>query len=161
MTPIEVTFPFACFVGLTVAGAEVPVAGYTRQPVTLAVSVDGATIANLAAVAWTAARAVWGVVDGVTLWDAASGGTMLSVAPAVPPVTIGQYDSARIPPAGLALTYTAVVRGFGTMGFGTWGFGTGGNLLNGIAVLIERGFDNQQHVCAPGTWAPGPFSVAA
>ena len=160
MTPIEVAFPFACFAGLTVAGAEVPVAGYMRQPVTLAVSVDGATIANIAAVAWTAARAAWGTVDGVTLWDAMSGGTMLSVAPAAPPVTIGQYDSARIPPAGMALTYTAVVRGFGTLGFGTWGFGTGGNLLNGIAVLIERGFDNQ-HVCAPGTWAPGPFSVAA
>ena len=158
--PIQVAFPFACFAGLTVAGAEVPVAGYTRQPVTLAVCADGATIANLAAVAWTAARAAWGTVDGVTLWDAMSGGTMLSVAPAAAPVAIGQYDSARIPPAGLTLTYTAVARGFGTLGFGTWGFGTGGDLLNGISAMIELGFDNQ-HVCAPGTWAPGPFSRAA
>ena len=153
-------FPLACFIGLTVGGAEVTVSGYTRQPVTLAYCSDGVTIANVAAVSWPHATASWGTVDGVGVWDATTGGVLLASPPAVAPVTIAAYDIARVPAAGVTASYDPIPRPFGTGAFGTHSWGTLGMALNGVAVMVERGFD-QQHVCAPGVWAPGPFSRAA
>jgi hypothetical protein len=144
-------------IGLSVAGAEITIAGYARQPATLAYAADGVTLANTETIAWPAATAAWGVIDGVLLFDAtgASLGPPLTVAA---PVAIGQYDQARIPAGGIVVTEVTLPRGYGTGGFGTSVYGAYQGLA-GTAV-VERIWDDR-HVCAPGTWTPGPFSYAA
>jgi hypothetical protein len=81
------------------------------------------------------------------------------------------------------MVQVAFQRGFGTGGFGTGGFGGSSGLapvMSGIptpygvgpygvgpygteslGVTVEITFDTSAHVCAPGTWAPGPFARAA
>jgi hypothetical protein len=184
--PGTITFPLACFVGLAVGEIEVAVAGYTRQPATLAYCADGVTIANTTSLQWPHATAFWGAINTVSLWDTA--GTLFGTLPTVTPVGIAMYDIARIPAAGIIVLFVgSSSRGFGTGNFGTFNFGTrpvfqpagavpsgfgmGGFGVGGYAatgdtdlhlVPLERAFDQSQvHVCAPGVWVPGPFSQAA
>ena len=152
-------FPLPCFVGLAVGANEVAVAGYVRQPTVLTVRADGVTYANPVSLQWQHATQGWGVIDTVQLWDAAAGGNLLGSVPVGAPVTINQYDIARIPASGLAVTYDTINRPYGTGTFGTFAYGTQ-RVFNPVAVLLERAFD-QQHVCEPGTWSPGPFALAA
>ena len=156
-----VTFPLSCFVGLAVAGTEVTADGYVRQPIVLATAADGFTVSNLASVQWQHATQPWGIINTVQLWVAAIAGELLGSVPTIAPVNISQYDIARIPASGLALTYDTVSRGYGTGGYGTFSYGTA-RVFNTVTggVLLERAFD-QQHACAPGVWTPGPFSLAA
>jgi hypothetical protein len=175
------TFPLRCFVGLTVGGVEVTVAGYVRQPCILAVCEDGITYANTASQQWQHATQSWRTIDTVQLWDAATGGNLLGSVSTFTPLLINQYDIARIPASGLTVAYTKINRPYGTDTFGTFGFGTlrafGGNQYaprpygsglysSGVyggyltGALLERAFD-QQDACIPGTWAPGPFALAA
>ena len=176
------TFPLSCWVGLAVAGAEVAVAGYVRQAVTLDYCVDGVTLSNTASLQWQHATQSWGSITTVQIWDSASGGTLLgSVPPNAQSVLIDMYDIARIPASGFSLAYVKVARPYGVRSFGTGPFGTyrvfqaasftirpygsglfGTNIYGALAAGcdLQRDFD-QQHVCAPGTWAPGPFSMAA
>jgi hypothetical protein len=157
--PGTLTFPLACFVGLAVAGTEVTAAGYVRQPCTLALCGDGITYANTASLQWQHAAQPWGALDTVQIWDTAVGGARLGLLTPLAAVTIAQYDIARIPASGLAVTYDKASRPYGTGRFGTFAYGTM-RAFTATSVLLERGFD-QQHVCSPGTWAPGPFSLAA
>jgi hypothetical protein len=180
--PGLVSFPLACFVGLAVSGTEVTVAGYVRQPCTLELAADGTTYANTVSQQWQHATADWGTIDEAQLWDAPTGGKLLGWVSAFTPLTVRQYDIARIPASGLTASYIKISRPFGTGNYGTFGFGTarafrgnvykqrpygsglyGSNLYGGylIGAYLERAFDQQQHLCAPGTWAPGPFSLAA
>jgi hypothetical protein len=152
-------FPLACFVGLATGGAEVTMTGYVRQPTVLVACADGVTYANPISLQWQHATQGWGNLDTVQLWDAAVVGNLLGSVPAGAPVTINQYDIARIPASGLAVTYDKINRPFGTGTFGTFAYGTQ-RLFNASAVLLERAFD-QQHVCALGIWSPGPFALAA
>ena len=172
--------PLACFVGLAIGGAEVTVAGYTRQPTTLMYCEDGVTIANLASIQWPRALASWGTIDEVLLQTAATGGAPLGTLPALVPLAIRQYDIARIPAGGIAVVQVPTTRTFGTGTFGVSvygayrgfeavgampaGFGMGGFGMFGYAttggVPLQRAFDNQ-HACEPGIWAPGPFAAAA
>lgn len=176
------TFPLNCFVGLAVAGVEVTVAGYVRQPATIVVCADGVTYANTASQQWQHATQSWGTIDTVQLWDAPSGGNLLASLPPQTPVLFNQYDIARIPACGLSMTWAKANRPFGTGKFGTFSYGRTATLVAGgwvpiafgtglygvglyggyaIGVLLERAFDQQTHICEPGTWAPGPFSLAA
>jgi hypothetical protein len=158
------------FVALAIGGTEVTVIGYARRPTTLAYAYDGITLCNLASTQWPHATASWGVIDTVLLYDAVTDGTLIATLRTVTPIEIRQYDIARIPAAGITLAsgrfgplgygaadgspgvfsadgYDIPVRGAMAMGtFGPGGYGTTG------AVPVERAFD-QQHVCAPGTWA--------
>jgi hypothetical protein len=152
-------FPLKCFVGLTVAGGEITVVGYARQSVTLAYCADGVTIANTAAVSWPHATARWGVIDGAPLFDAVTSGTELGSPVATGrQLAVEQYDTVNISPSGIVVADVLAPRGYGAGGFGTFGYGTY-RILTGT-VALNRGFD-QQHVCASGAWAPGPFSRAA
>ena len=174
-------FPLSCFVGLSVGANEVAVAGYVRQPCILAVCEDGITYANTASQQWQHATQSWRTIDTVQLWNAVTGGSLLGSVSTFAPLAINQYDIARIPASGLTVAYNHVARPYGTGTFGTFGFGTTrvlggtryaprpyGSALYGSGVyggyltgaLLERGFD-QQDACIPGTWAPGPFSLAA
>jgi hypothetical protein len=153
------TFPLSCFVGLAIGVNEVAVAGYVRQPTVLTACVDGVTYANPVSLQWQHAMQRWGTIDTAQLWDAAAGGTLLGSVSTFTPLAINQYDIARIPASGLAVTYDTINRPFGTGTFGTFAYGTQ-RLFNASAVLLERAFD-QQHVCAPGIWSPGPFALAA
>jgi hypothetical protein len=124
----------------------------------------------------------------VSFWTTPLAGQRIGTLPVlalVEPVTIAMYDIARIPAGGIVLrsdemfssrpfgrgrfgnytfgTYPAFGPnpvGFGLSGFGMDGYGAVGNAQPGYAIL-ERAFDVQQHVCAPGVWAPGPFAKAA
>lgn len=157
-------FPLACYAALAVAGVEVSAPGYTRQPVTLAYCQDGATISNLASAQWPHATQSWGVIDTVQVWDQVSGGRLIVSVPPNAPVLIDQYQIARIPASGfaLAISSTADPRPYGRGGFGTGFYATYRVLAasGATGVLLQRDFD-QLHVCAPGTWAPGPFAQAA
>jgi hypothetical protein len=153
-------FPLDCFVGLAVAGTEVGVTGYVRQPVTLAYCEDGVTIANTASLQWQHAMYTWGVIDTVQLWVALSAGPLLGSLTPLAPIEIRQYDIARIPASGLAVTYDTISRPYGTGSHGTYGYGTS-PLFTTVTVVLERAFEQQQNLCSPGTWAPGPFALAA
>lgn len=155
-------FPLACFTSLAVSGAEVAVAGYARRPTTLAYTADGVTVANTTSLQWPYATASWGTLDTVALYDAPTGGKRLAVLAAVMPIEIRQYDAARIPAAGIVLIYVAVTRPYGAAGFGVDAFGFSRGLWPATAAVpIERVFGQQQHVCVPGIWAPGPCALAA
>jgi hypothetical protein len=195
-------FPLACFTGLAVGGVEVAIAGYARWPTVLAYTADGVTVANTASLQWPYATASWGVLDTVLIYDAPTGGNQLAVLAAITPIEIRQYDAARIPAAGIVLSYLAAARPYGAAKYGRDAFGfsrslwparaavfgasglgggafsargydiptSAGTPLSGSfgplgygnagAVPLERVFD-QVHVCAPGTWAPGPCALAA
>jgi len=154
-------FPLPCFVGLAVGSVEVAVPGYVRQAAVLAYCEDGVTVANTDSLQWQHATASWGVIDTVQIWTAATAGNQVVVLPAVPaPLEIRQYDIARIPASGITATSTRVWRPYGTGAFGTLKFGGSSEVLTALTAVLERAFDHQ-HVCAPGTWAPGPFSLAA
>ena len=154
-------FPLACFVGLAVANVEVTVAGYTRQPTTLMYCEDGVTIANLASIQWSRALASWGTIDTVQLWNSVTAGGNIGTLPTLVPLAIRQYDIARISAGGIAVINTGFPRPFGIGAFGTGLFARyPGVVAAGIAVVLERAFDNQ-HACEPGIWAPGPFAAAA
>jgi hypothetical protein len=155
------------FVALAIGGAEVTTPGYARRPVTLAYAYDGITLCNLASIQWPVATASWGVIDTVPIYDAATGGTLIATLPTVTPIEIRQYDIARIPASGIAMAlddtlawkpvvavtpFDTIVLDFGV--FGPRGYGAI------IGVPLERAFD-QVHVCSPGVWAPGPFSMVA
>jgi len=152
-------FPLPCFVGLAVGGVEVAVPGYVRQAAVLAYCEDGVTVANASSLQWQHATASWDVIDTVQLWDAAAAGKQLGVVPVIP-LEIRQYDIARIPASGITASYTRVWRAYGTGAFGTLKFGGSSDVFAALTAVLERAFDHQ-HVCAPGTWAPGPFSLAA
>ena len=134
-------------------------ADYVRQPAVLDYCQDGITIANLDSIQWQHAQAPWGTIDGVEIWDALAGGAQLGDVGALTPLAVAQYDIVRIPASGLAMTYAPSPRPFGTGTFGTFPFGTYLAFF-AVTVALERAF-NPTHACAPGTWAPGPFSRAA
>jgi hypothetical protein len=180
------TIPLDAWVGLVAVGSATEVAGnnYTRQPVHLEYCADGVTVANLAAVQWQQAKPLaWGAIDLVDIWDSQTGGTLLATLETDMIVTVSQYAIPRIPPAGIAMVRMPGPRPFGTGTFGTLRYGTA-NVLYPIGsdvgspygvgpygvgpyetlpvgVPLEITFDTSQHVCEPGTWAPGPFRYAA
>lgn len=154
------TFPLSCFVGLAVGANEVTVAGYARQPVTLEYTANAVNIGNLASLQWQHATQSWGTIDTAQFWDVVTGGNLLGTVSVATPLLIAQYDIARVPASGIDVTYDKVARPYGTGTFGTFGFGTT-RVFNSAGVLLERAFDQQTHICEPGTWSPGPFSLAA
>jgi hypothetical protein len=186
--PGTITFPLDCFVALEVNRQEITVAGYLRQPTTLAYTADGVLVSNPVSLQWQHATADWGTVGSVSFWTTPLAGQRhgtLPVLAVTDPVVIAMYDIARIPAGGIVLNTDNLItnrpfgRGrFGTYAWGTYaafgpvgvGFGIGGFGQDGYAavgdaspghVVLERAFDVQQHVCAPGVWAPGPFAKAA
>jgi hypothetical protein len=160
--PASFTFPLACWMALQIGGTEIVGHGYARQPVTMDVAEDGVTIANTATVQFPMATANWGILDTVTLWDSATGGNLLGTGAAATPLLIQMYDRARVPAAGFDATQVSTPIGFGVGPFGIGHYATTRDLQVGAdGVVLERTFDTSQHVCEPGTWAPGPFSVAA
>ena len=141
--------PLDCFVGLSTQGAEITVAGYTRQPTTLMYCEDGVTISNLASIQWPHAEASWGTIDVVQFWADAASGEQLGWQWTATPLPIFMYDIARIPaggiqavmpvtpvprpydtgaydtgPYGSPYVVGTVARGFGVDGWGTYGYGT-------------------------------------
>lgn len=166
------TFPLDCFAGLASDGAEVTAPGYTRGVMRLAVTADGVTITNTAAIQWPFARADWGRIDTVQVWDVF--GVMLMSMPVLDPVRVDQYNIARIPAASVVVTYgvvprpygrgafgasgfgrtTGPLRNFGTGNWGTWAFGVG-PMWVGVSAVVTKAF-RDLHVCAPGAWAPPP-----
>ena len=146
------TLPLACFVGLAIGGAEVTVAGYTRQPTTLAYCEDGVTIANTASLQWSRAMASWGTIDTVLLYDMT--GAQIASLPALSPIQIRMYDIARIPASGIVVVAIPVARAFGTGRFGTSVYGAN----SGYGPVITPGvFGAQGLGGADGT--PGAFSA--
>lgn len=186
--PGTITFPIDCFVALEVGQQEITTRGYTRLPATLTYCDDPTLVSNPISLQWRHATADWGTIDHVSFWTTPLAGQRVGTLPVlalVEPITIVAYDIARIPAGGIVLntnnllvnrpfgrgrwgTYTfgafpafgPIPTGFGMSGFGMDGFGAVGDGRPGWVVL-ERAFDVQQHVCAPGTWAPGPFAEAA
>jgi hypothetical protein len=185
--PGTITFPLACFVALEVNRQEITTRGYTRLLTTLTYAADPSLVSNPTSLQWQHATADWGTIDHVSFWSTPLAGQRIGTLPVlalVEPVTILMYDIARIPAGGIVvnsnnpLSNRPFGRGrWGTYAFGTYaafgavpvGFGIGGFGQDGYAavgdarpgwVVLERNFD-QQHVCAPGIWAPGPFSKAA
>jgi hypothetical protein len=186
--PGTITFPLDCFVALEVGQQEITVSGYTRLPITLTYSVDPVLVSNPTSLQWQHATADWGTIDHVSFWSTQLAGQRIGTLPVLAvtdPVTIVMYDIARIPAGGIVVETNNLIsnrpfgRGrWGTYAFGTYaafgpvpiGFGIGGFGQDGYAavgdarpgwVVLERAFDVQQHVCAPGVWAPGPFAKAA
>lgn len=175
-------FPLPVLIGLARGVTEVAAPDYARQPAVMAYAADGETVCNTTAIEWPHAATGWGVIDTVQIWEAAPGGARLGALPVTDPLSIDMYDIARVPLAGLSLVYARIPRSFGTGRFGTytWGFYrafTGGSAATQArpwsvgafgtfgygtigGVPLEKNFA-PQHVCAPGAWAPGPFSKAA
>jgi hypothetical protein len=159
--------PFDCFVGLRDAdtGEEltrITFGAYTRVPGHFAFTADGITIANSAAIVWPIAASDWGGIDAALLWTGptlAEPGDLLATVPATQLVDTPMYARIRIPPAGISGLIVTVPRPYGIGTYGTGRYGTN-NTLDGTAVL-ELTFDTSGHVCAPGTWAPGPFAAVA
>jgi hypothetical protein len=180
---ITVTPPYACWIGLTVGNTEIVGAGYARQPATLVYCADGTTVANNATIEWPEATADWGAIQYVQIWDAASAGNLLITLSPEVPVTVLQYDTARIQDAGIpTVVQSTPPRGFGrnlfgtgpystnrqfgplgTLGedspFGLHGYGIGPYGVQPRGVLLDITFDTSGHVCATGLWAPGPFNI--
>ena len=151
-------FPYACWVGLASGGFEVTGPRYVRLPTVLSLTAEGDGYSNVDALQWQSTVQPWGLIEDAVFFDAPTAGVELGSCAAVPALEIRQYDIPRIPAGGLMVGYLSVPRPFGTGTWGTFPFGVH-KVLTG-SVILERGFD-QQHVCAPGTWAPGPFSRAA
>lgn len=176
-------FPLPVLIGLAQGSTEVAAPDYARQPAVMAYGADGQTVANTASIQWPHARVDWGTVDVVTVWEAVPGGARIGSLPVITPLFINAYEIPRIAAGGIAVVYARIPRTFGTGRFGTytWGYyralagaagrlaprpwGVGGWGTFGYAttggVNLEINFDPTGHQCAPGTWAPGPFSIAA
>ena len=104
------TPPAAVYVGLyTVAptdaagGTEVSGSGYAREVVTFGSAASGGTIANTAAVAFTAAGGDFGDIVAIGVFDAASAGNLL-LWKAVPATTINDGDTANFPIGDIDVT---------------------------------------------------------
>ena len=108
-TSAAVTRPTAWYVGLFTAapgeaggGTEVSGGGYVRMPATFTVSGNLAT--NSAAIEWLPASALWGSITHAAVFDAVTGGTMISYAAVNTPKLIDTGDIFRIPAGDLDVT---------------------------------------------------------
>jgi hypothetical protein len=178
--------PFDAFVALLSAttGVEITGGNYAREPASFEYTADGITIANLAAIQWDIAALDWGTIGSVELWDAVTGGNLLTTAlPTAIALDVTQYAIARIPPAGIQMVARGAPRTFGTgpwgvdrfmttsvivpvgsgigspYSLGGYGVGPYETLPFGVALQITF---NPVALCSHGTWAPvGPFGLAA
>jgi hypothetical protein len=180
--PASFTFPLSCWMGLAIGADELAGRGYARQPVTYQLTADGYSASSATTVQWPeAVTNPWGRIDTVTLWDSAVGGNQIGTGLAITPVYIDLYDRARVQAGGFTVVPISHPFGFGLGGFGLNRYATVQDLEpigSGIGspygvgpygvgpyaaleqgVMLERTFDTAQHVCQPGTWAPGPFAV--
>lgn len=110
-TSAAVTRPSAWYLAIFTAapgeaggGTEVSGTGtaYVRKPATFTVSGNSATTS--ANVEWDVATADWGTITAVAVFDAASGGTMISYASLATPRAIGTGDVFRVPAGDLNFT---------------------------------------------------------
>jgi hypothetical protein len=86
-------------------GTELANGGYARQNAAFTVSGSAPTQAtNTSAIEYPTATASWGTVTHVGVFDAASGGNLLSYAALSVAKTIGSGDVFRIPAANLTFT---------------------------------------------------------
>lgn len=98
---------FTAAPGEAAGGTEVSTVGtaYARQPATFDVTPGNpSTAVNNAAIEYATATANYGTVTHVAIFDAATGGNMLSYAPLSVAKTIGTGDVFRVPAANLTFT---------------------------------------------------------
>jgi hypothetical protein len=179
-----VTYPFNCFMGLQVAGAEVSGAGYVRRPATFEETAEANIGANVASVQWPACGSDWGAIDTVNLYDALTGGHLIGTELTTAIVQTQLYDILRVQAGGYAVYNATRPLGFGTLTWGvgkyaTWHYltplsagigspydvgpyGAGPYEMQEQTVLLLRTFGTVA-LCGgnPGIWAPGPFDVVA
>jgi hypothetical protein len=144
--------PLSCWLGLAVAGnAEIAGHGYIRKLALFEAYGNGSAGANVATVQWPYATGNWGTVAIVQIWDSATGGTLLGQLPTITPVPIAQYDRARIPAGGCAITLARVPYGFGTGTFGVGRFNTKSR-IDGIPSGIGSPY-------GAGPYGIGPYAT--
>ncbi len=85
------------------AGIEVSGGSYARQAVTFGVPTNGVS-SNSGAVAFPTATASWGTVNGVGLFSADTGGTLLYYGPLTTPKLIDITDTASFAATALQIT---------------------------------------------------------
>lgn len=90
----------------TTGGTEVSTTGsaYTRLSSSFTIGANQAM--NSADLQWATATSVWGAINYVAVYDAATGGNMLVSAALNTPKTISIGDVLRVPASNLAITLT-------------------------------------------------------
>lgn len=174
--------PIYGYAGLGNGTSELSTAlNYARQPITIEMTDDGITAANLDTQEWGTAGNDWGPISSVLVYDAPTGGNLLleailagaatpysygaySVAlysPTTPaPLIVHMYDRPRISASSLtAVAVDGPPEGFGTGGFGRYAYATSPAAeATANAVILTFGVIYQ---CSAGTWTPGPYARAA
>lgn len=109
LTTASVTRPTSWHIALFTAapsdaggGTEVTGGAYVRMPAGFTVAGDKAS--NTLAVEWPTATANWGTITHAALFDAATGGTMLTHAALTAPKTIEIGDVFRFPIGDFSVT---------------------------------------------------------
>lgn len=155
--------PLTGYAGLGNGTAELTTAlNYARQPITLEMTDDGITAANLETQEWGTAGNDWGPISSVLVYDAPTGGNLLLEAilagsgtpyswgdysagvysQSAPSLLVHMYDRVRV--SASSLTAIAIA--------GPAAEGTANAVILTFGVIYP---------CSAGTWAPGPYARAA
>lgn len=173
--------PLTGYAGLGNGTAELSTAlNYARQPITMEMTNDGVTAANLDTQEWGTAGNDWGPISSVLVYDAPTGGNLLfeailagygvpytwgdysagAYSQSAGSLWVHMYDRVRISASSLtAVAATGVPTGWGTGAFGRYAYGTA-PVAEGTASAILLTF-GVIYPCSAGTWAPGPYARAA
>ena len=146
-------WPASGWVGLSVGGLELAGNAYARLPADfVAIAADQMTATNVAGMQWpTAYPFAWGDIDGVQVWDSASGGALLLTVPVMPALTVNAWDTPRIPSGGLVIIETIEGTPYGRGRYGRGRYATR-HVLSG-EVLLEITF-RRYDPCQGGAWTP-------
>jgi hypothetical protein len=162
-----ITYPFDCWMGLQVAGAEVSGVGYVRRSAHFEDIGDGVTAANVASVQWPPCGSDWGAIDTVNLYGALTGGNLLCTGVTISVVRGSLYDVLRVSAGGYQVintTFGLLATSGGNIGtpYDAGPYGDGPYEMEPPSVLLFRTFGSVA-LCGnqPGVWAPGPFDVVA
>jgi hypothetical protein len=159
--------------------------GYVRLPAVFEYIAEGVFAANTETLEWPTATAQWSDIAFAQVWDAATGGNLLTSTQTIGVGSVPQYARVRISAGAFEIYQLPQNLPYGRSGFGTgpyttnfivgqiqavpFGWGTFGNMLYqqypnttvpGVPLLLTFA---QDALCGnqPGVWTPGPFDLAA
>lgn len=174
--------PLQGYAGLGVGLNEIKGAvNYVREPITIELTDDGVTAANLDTQEWPTAMSEWGPISSVLVYDAPTGGNLLFEAllagddtpyswgdysaglysPTTPsPLIVHMYDRPRISASSLTVaTVGGIPLGWGRGAFGRNAYGTTPQAFHSANAVINT--FGATYPCSAGSWAPGPWARAA
>lgn len=137
--------PTSGWAGLSSGGLEIAGNSYARVAASFAGS-------NLISLQWPMTYPLaWGLIDGVQVWDSASGGTLLVTAPVSPGLDIAAYDVARVPAGGLVITEAIVGTPYSRGPYGRGRYATR-HVLSATVTLLKT--FSRYDPCRTGAWTP-------